>query len=329
MTFQLKERLETFINSRTVNREERTRLIVFLISNVMFLTGLPLHILGYIGADDPSLHGISAVFWFLLVFIFLLYLWKRVTLIQTICVFAIVSQLTESARIVYLATEMPVNFERVIVINLVISFAIVIYLVLAFVKTVPAIVTAINLLTIFYASYINPQAVNPHFLLLFSFIEIFSCILGYIIWHSMHSLQQETTEYMKTQDGILEAFGMSKQELVAYLQMCRNNRQEQKTITNFFNNLDEQSEKNLLNAVEQRKAEIRLQQENFARLYPQLTPTELEVCRLVMNGKTVNDIARIMDKSTNNVSTVRIHIRKKLGLQPGDDLRKALCEAVK
>ena len=74
MTFQLKERLETFINSRTVNREERTRLIVFLISNVMFLTGLPLHLLGYIGADDPSLHGISAVFWFLLVFIFLLYL---------------------------------------------------------------------------------------------------------------------------------------------------------------------------------------------------------------------------------------------------------------
>lgn len=329
MTFNPRQNFKKFVNRRSSNLEERTRLIMFLASMTFLLVGMPMHLLGLIGTKEPFLLNITIGFWLSLVAILLLYIYKKFTLLQAINVYAIVAQVTESMRILYLAVMTPDNFERMIVVNLVISFAIVIYLVLGFVKTVPVIVTAINLVTLLFASYYNPHAVSPHFTLLFSFIQIGSCILGYVTWKGMHTLQNEATDYMKTQDGILEAFHMSKQELVAYLQMCRSNKQEEKSIHNFFRNLDEQSEKNLINAVEQRLAEKRLEQENFALRFPQLTPTELEVCRLVMNGKTVNDIARIMDKNANNIGTVRIHIRKKLGLKTGDDLRQFLVNAVK
>ena len=315
MTFNPRQNFKKFVNRRSSNLEERTRLIMFLASMTFLLVGMPMHLLGLIGTKEPFLLNITIGFWLSLVAILLLYIYKKFTLLQAINVYAIVAQVTESMRILYLAVMTPDNFERMIVVNLVISFAIVIYLVLGFVKTVPVIVTAINLVTLLFASYYNPHAVSPHFTLLFSFIQIGSCILGYVTWKGMHTLQNEATDYMKTQDGILEAFHMSKQE--------------QKSIHNFFRNLDEQSEKNLINAVEQRLAEKRPEQENFALRFPQLTPTELEVCRLVMNGKTVNDIARIMDKNANNIGTVRIHIRKKLGLKTGDDLRQFLVNAVK
>lgn len=329
MTFNLRQRFRIFINRRSSNLEERTRLIMFLTSLALLIIGMPMHLLGLIGTAEPFLLNITIGFWLSLVALFLLYIYRKFTLMQAITIYAIVAQVTESMRILYLATTTPDNYERMIVVNLVISFAIVIYMVLGFVKTVPVIVTAINLVTLFLAYIYNPHAVSPHFILLFSFIQIGSCILGYVTWKGVHTLQNEATDYLKTQDGILEAFHMSKQELVAYLQMCRSNNQEEKSIHNFFRNLDEQSEKNLINAVEQRLAEKRLEQENFALRFPQLTPTELEVCRLVMNGKTVNDIARIMDKNANNIGTVRIHIRKKLGLKTGEDLRQFLVDAVK
>ncbi len=329
MTFPYHEKLKAFVYKRTNDIEERTRLVMFIISLIMVLTGMPLHLIGIIGANIPILHFLTIGFWLSLVILFFLYLYKKVSLNHALWFYAIVTQLTESFRIIYLAVEMPDNYGRLIIINMIISLALVIYLVLGYAKTIPTVITFISLCTLVGVSIYNSEAVSSQFVALFTFIEVFSCILGRITQKGVHTLQSEKTDYKKTQEGILEAFHMSKQELVAYLQICRSNKAESKSISNFFNNLDEQSAKNLINAVEQHKAELRLKQERFAKRFPQLTPTELQVCRLVMNGKTVNEIARVMDKSANNVSTVRIHIRKKLGLQPGDDLRQYLCNAVK
>lgn len=57
-----------------------------------------------------------------------------------------------------------------------------------------------------------------------------------------------------------------------------------------------------------------------------LSPVELDVCRLVEQGRTLRDISNILGKSISNVSTVRGNIRKKLGLAQDDDLRSALLD---
>ena len=57
-----------------------------------------------------------------------------------------------------------------------------------------------------------------------------------------------------------------------------------------------------------------------------LTPTELDVCRLVVQGLTLKEISITLGKSVSNVSTVRGNIRKKLGLEQDDDLKKTLLE---
>lgn len=59
---------------------------------------------------------------------------------------------------------------------------------------------------------------------------------------------------------------------------------------------------------------------------PQLSPTELEVCRLVLKGMTQNEIAIAMNKSMSNIGTVRGNIRKKLQLEPNEDLREVLLK---
>ena len=60
--------------------------------------------------------------------------------------------------------------------------------------------------------------------------------------------------------------------------------------------------------------------------FPMLTPTELDICRLVEQGLTLKDISTALGKSVSNVSTVRGNIRKKLGLAQDYDLRSALLD---
>ena len=67
----------------------------------------------------------------------------------------------------------------------------------------------------------------------------------------------------------------------------------------------------------------------MAQTFPMLTPTELDVCRLVLKGMTLKEIAMAMDKKIGNIGTVRGNIRKKLELDTNDDLREALAKRLK
>ena len=64
----------------------------------------------------------------------------------------------------------------------------------------------------------------------------------------------------------------------------------------------------------------------LSKSFPSLSHTELEVGRLVVEGKTLSEIAVIMGKSTTNISTVRGNIRKKLNLLPNENLEEKLKE---
>lgn len=66
-----------------------------------------------------------------------------------------------------------------------------------------------------------------------------------------------------------------------------------------------------------------------AALFPELTPSEHEICRLVLQGKKLGELCRILEKSPSNISSQRAHIRKKLGMQPDENLQKVLAARLK
>ena len=68
---------------------------------------------------------------------------------------------------------------------------------------------------------------------------------------------------------------------------------------------------------------------DLSTIFPQLSPTELEVARLILKNMTLKEIAVATEKSLSNVGTVRGNIRKKLGLSPGDDLRDFILARIK
>lgn len=121
---------------------------------------------------------------------------------------------------------------------------------------------------------------------------------------------------------------MTKSELVAYVQLCRNNNPDHHSVNDFFDSIDNRAENNLIRAVEKRMVQRRLRRANLEEIFPQLTPTELEVCHLIVAGNTLSQIAQLMNKTTNNISAVRIHVRKKPGLQTSEDLRQVLLKAI-
>ena len=57
-----------------------------------------------------------------------------------------------------------------------------------------------------------------------------------------------------------------------------------------------------------------------------LTKTEVDVCNLILQGKTMTEIGQLLDKTDKNVGVVRTHIRSKLNVPQDENLKKYLIE---
>lgn len=328
MKSKLIQRLTIFLDRRSHNWQQRMCLITFLMLSLsVVILGVPMHFIGMIGRCDTILYTISAMSWAATLTILIMYLTQRMRLTVAISSFGILTQLAESARIVYVAMERPDGFEETIVFNQVISLALIIYMVMAAVRHMPTILAIMSIATITSAYLYTDGEINRQIVVIFVIVEIFTCILGEMIRRGIRSMQRENADYHSTLNRVLSTFHMTKTELLAYIQLGRGE-QSDKDITDFFNRLDERTEANLIRAVEQRVAQRKMQHADISAVLPTLTPTEQEVCRLIIGGKTIIEIASILHKNANNVSSVRIHIRKKLGLATGKDLREALLEVM-
>ena len=83
---------------------------------------------------------------------------------------------------------------------------------------------------------------------------------------------------------------------------------------------------NIINVASQIEQMQTNERKDMRERFPMLTTAELDVCRLVVQGLTLKEISITLGKSVSNVSTVRGNIRKKLGLEQDDVLKKTLLE---
>lgn len=324
----LMQRITRFLDQRSPSHEQRICLIVYLVGTAMSLIGASLHFVGIIGIPSPCMLALSGATVVVALTLWALYSNRQISLRWAISALGFLLQLLQTARMACQAVCQPEGYVWAIMLNQIISFTIVGYLVIAFVRYVPGIVTLLSLSTFYFVYFYADDAVSRQMLIIFTYMEVFTCLMGGFYRRNIRSMELENMDYMNTERGLLDAFHMTKSELTAYVQLCRNNNPDRHSVNEFFDKLDQRTENNLIRAVEKRMAERHLRRVNLEEIFPQLTPTELEVCHLIVAGNTLSQIAQLMNKTTNNISAVRIHIRKKLGLQTTDDLRQALVKAI-
>lgn len=328
MAIGIGKKIDNFLEERSASKEERHRLTVFLLATVSGLIGFPLHVIGVWGSPDHVLLSLSIATWLGLLAAFTLFIYRKINLLHAFYIYGIVLQTFQTAKILYISATMPPGGTYLIIFNTFISMIVILFLVMGYMHTLPFYLTMASLATSIAAHIIRPEAIQTQFILFFFFVEIISCILGLMMWRAMHEMEKENKDIRKEESDILKAFNMTREELMAYISMSKTADQSQNDVNEFFDLLDERTEHNIITAVKTRETEIMMRNADLTKVLPMLTPTEIDVCRLILQGKTIKKIGEQLGKTTNNVSAVRIHIRKKLGLTTDQDLREYLIKRV-
>ncbi|HCN52268.1 MAG TPA: hypothetical protein DIS88_00240 [Prevotella sp.] len=321
--------LHAFVSERTTGRLGQMQLMMFLVASGMKILGLPFHFLfNWVGNDGMVQRYTSITIWLCAIVILGLYLKKQLRLETAFLSLAVYSQVLISFRILYLTLactpEQQSLRHELVIMNEALTFSNFLIPCIGMVRKAPSWVLSLFIGTIAIAYIINPAVVGSQFLLLFTFVMV--CVWGYaILMRSIYNkTSREINDYEQLQDSILDMFNMSKMEMVSLIQLCRQTGHNPSIDQKVVKKLSEQTRHNLISLGEFLRNERRDKVIDLSDALPQLSPTEVEVCRLVLKGMTQNEIAIAMNKSMSNIGTVRGNIRKKLQLEPNEDLHEVL-----
>lgn len=93
---------------------------------------------------------------------------------------------------------------------------------------------------------------------------------------------------------------------------------------NLYERLSPQLRQRIVNHATQRLKQEEVERLAWDMLCADLTKSEKEICKLILEGNSLKEICLQLGKSESNITSQRCHIRKKLNMSRKDDLRDTL-----
>lgn len=93
---------------------------------------------------------------------------------------------------------------------------------------------------------------------------------------------------------------------------------------NLMDRLNPELRQNIINNASEHLKKEELNNLMWDELCADLTNSEIQICKLVLQDKSLKEICILLDKTESNITSQRSHIRKKLNMDRKDDLKRTL-----
>ena len=318
----MNNRLHNYFDRTRLERIDYFRQLIFLAFTSLSIVLFGLHLVGSYGLAIKSALACSACYVLAAVVAFIVYLFQGPRKLKHIVpVLLVTLMIIQSVRLLILAS-MGLHDAMLTTVNITACFILVLVACLCLLPRTALVCTSISVV----AMALCCRVTGSQLFIIFGMSNVSATVFIFVANKLLVEQQMELDDYAHTIDQVLHVFNMSKTELLALLKLAKAKDADAVYDTELMEQLDPKTLRNIIkvaNHIEHLQASRR---KDMHERFPMLSPVELDVCRLVEQGRTLRDISNILDKSVSNVSTVRGNIRKKLGLAQDDDLRSALLD---
>lgn len=323
-SFKLTAKIEKKLLPQDSSIRERQCFFVFLYTSIILFVVIPLNLIGLTGPADRFYFWMNSSNLLITVITFTLFVYKKLKLNMALSVLLLSSQLETVGEMLYCALNPSLYHTHLIVGNLVLTSIVIMLAVAAYLQFIPILLAVIAIGGYTTCILITHNATLINFYLLFTLIFIITCALGERLIYAINTLEQENLNLKQDEAELLRFLRMNKQQVHAYIEFSKKKNPNSKEMEQLLERLDESSQRNIIKSVSTYLAERQTSIEQIAAAFPELTSSEHEICRLILQGKKLSEICAILDKTENNITAHRGHIRKKLNLKPENNLKKSL-----
>lgn len=288
-------------------------LLIGVAANFMGLTQPTASFFSY--THTVALIAAAAVFW--------MFCRRRFDVGVTFSAFTILGQAIISIEMVYCALQPSDYYAMLIMANMVLLALNTMVAMAAYMKKTTTLLGFASLAVYIVCAVL---ADDPHlrsFIGVFTIAFLFVSLVGVAVAKSTGRLEQENTQLKKGEWEILHILRLKKNEVKTFVSLAAEKYDHDGTRV-LLERLDRRARYNLLSNVEEYLKTRDTDLSVIARVFPELSPSEREIARLILHGKKLGDICLTLSKNESNVNSQRANMRRKLGLKPADNLQQAL-----
>ena len=322
-------RLELSLLKRESNYLDRQRQWLLVCFAVMLSLGILSNILGVSGAFDPFFTASNIVFLVVVVSSFAAYLLGKIGVVKGITFLAVATQVFIGMDILYSAFVPTLKDNTmVILINMLILAGNMFFSLAAYqarlTRWLVGIALGVYLVCVIVTG--NESLRNYFFMMLL--ILLFISVLSLGIARNGEYLVNANKILQREEEELLQVLRINKKQIKAYVALAKE-RHDVKQTEHLLDLLGEASQKNVIDNVLQYIQTRELSKQNLERVFPELSSSEREICYLILQNKKLSEIGILLNKTESNITTQRGNIRKKLGMNPSDNLQKVLEKRIR
>lgn len=322
----MNNRLHTYFDRTRVGRLDNFRQLIFLTFAPLSILLFGLHLVGSYGLTIKPALVCSACYIIVSAVSLIFYLFRGPKMLKSIMsVFFVSLMIIQSGRLLVLASMGQLD-PMLTTVNITVCYLLVLLGGISLLPRTSLVCTCINLTTLFLCRYLTNNPMYGQLLIIYGFMCVATIVFSFVAYKLLREQQVELNDYSNTINQVLHVFNMNKTELLALLKLAKSKDSTTVYDKELMAQLDKKTLHNIIKVANQIEHMQACQRKDMHERFPMLTPTELDVCRLVEQGLAINDISKVLGKSASNVSTVRGNNRKKLGLAQDADLRRALLD---
>lgn len=324
----IRQKTQAFLQSRADNAIDRHQIIVYLLHSALVVLVATMQFTGLGGSQEPLPQLMSGIHLTACIVALTLYIGRKLSMPAAFSLVSLMAQATIVGRFFYFANEQPAGFLQLILVNQMVSLLAVVFLVMCFVRYTPFVVATVSLVAYGSVAAYLDERVLWNLFVFFLVIELLLCVLGELLRRNVRHLQMENTSLHHRETALMHAVRLNEREIEGYLRMTNADNLSDEDTDRLFRMLRPKSQRNLINAIRKHLKSHLMDSCDIAQLFPMLTKSEVDVCNLIVQGKTMSEIATLLDKSEKNIGVVRSHIRRKLNVPSDQDLRKHLMQLI-
>ncbi|MDR2911882.1 MAG: hypothetical protein LBV38_01065 [Alistipes sp.] len=306
-----------------IDKQRRATFIYGCIA--MFGADVALWFLGMEAFNVPLYEILHPLHFILTLSLFTLYLRKRLSVLPAVTILSTANQLAVLFEMWLCVVMEPPH------INLVMGYMVMATLNMALVlmaniRVLPFVLAALMMAGYGACCWVTRESALIGMLPIFLGSFFVVALLGQHLSSSILRLEHEKNTLQEGEQRVLNLFELDRSQLNSYIALARESGLPVEHTGALLGSIGARAQENIRDNVSYYYRQQQIDYDNLQASLPSLTPSEVEICALILKGKKLKETTRILGKSESNITSQRTKIRRKLGLSASDNLRDALVE---
>ena len=324
-------KLHKLIPSSLLERETsflgRQQLDVFVYCTGAIVVGLLLNLTGVSGPQQSFNIWLNVGYILGALLFFVGYISRKLSLSFSLFGIIILTQISTCMEMLYCAYTPDEYHLMLIVGNTVLLSVNILLALMAYLEYTPYILSVMSLVTYIICMRLTENDSISNFFGIYFVIFVVLSILSSRLVRNIRYLDNENVVLKKDEEEIFNTLGLSKEQIKAYMQLMQSKQNVDMTEA-LLGMIGEDLRRTPISNVEEYLSVKETGMLEMEKIFPELSASEREICLLVLQDKKLNDICAILGKKESNITSTRVHIRRKLNMKPSDNLRKVLQDRV-